>query len=358
LYFEAPMDPLSAVCSSLSVKELIQGKLYLPNPSWGILFPAGRPGFRFGVSLKGSCWLSVANVDTPVQIQEGDCYLIGIGQPYRIATAPEAEALDLHDLLTRGAAIQTAPSDIATPEKSQRGSTMTGAGFVFDEDNMSPVLDQLPPMIHFRADSPTAHALRSLLSILAYEAVGSKPGAVLAVDHLARIFFVHMLRGFMAYEKHFNNRLGAFADTKISAVLSLMHCDSNRPWTVAELAAAVGMSRSSFALRFKTVVGSAPLDYWLQWRMRRASQWLANGDRTVSSIAFALGYESERNFARAFKRVMGHTPTWYRKVNRPLFEAAIHRLAATDLTGNVDARSCPSCHEPMRAQNSREERLL
>jgi AraC-like DNA-binding protein len=103
-----------------------------------------------------------------------------------------------------------------------------------------------------------------------------------------------------------------------------MHFDSNRQLTVAELTAAVGMSRSSFALRFKTLVGSAPLDYWLQWRMRRTGQLLANGNRTVSSVAFALGYESERSFGRAFKRVMGHTLTWHKKA--PLFlEAAIHR---------------------------------
>jgi AraC-like DNA-binding protein len=351
------MDPLSAVCSTLNVKELTQGKLHLPNSSWGIRFPA-QPEFTFGVSLKGSYWLSVANVDTPVQIKEGDCYFIGFGLSYRKATVPEAEPRDFRDLLTRGDATITAAADIASVRENKRGNTMWGAGFAFDAGNVHPLFDQLPPLIHFCADSQTAHLLRSILSVLAYEAVGSKPGATLAVDHLARILFVHILRDCIACEEHLHNSLGALADAKISAALSLMHFDINRHWTVAELAAAVGMSRSSFALRFKTVVGSAPLDYWLQWRMRRAGQWLANGDRTVSSIAFALGYESERNFARAFKRVMGHTPTWYRKANRPSIEAVIHRLDATDLTGNVDARSCPSCHDPMRSHNSREEPLL
>jgi AraC-like DNA-binding protein len=309
------MDPLSAVCSTLSVKELTQGKLYLSNPSWSIRFPA-QPEFTFGVSLKGSYWLSVANVDTPVQIKEGDCYFIGTGVSYRKATAPKVEA-GFGDRLTRDAAIYTAPADIPFLTQKNRGSMMMGAGFVFDEDNVPPLFDQLPPLIHFCADSQIAYVLRSLLDVLACEAVGSKPGATLAVDHLARILFVNTLRGYMACEKHLQNSLRALADTKISTALSLMHVDINRHWTVAELAAAVGMSRSSFALRFKTAVGSAPLDYWLRWRMRRASQWLANGDRAVSSVAFALGYESEGNFARAFKRVMGHTPTWYRKANRP-----------------------------------------
>ena len=40
-----------------------------------------------------------------------------------------------------------------------------------------------------------------------------------------------------------------------------MHGDLARNWTVASLATAVTMSRSSFALRFKTTVGIAPADY-------------------------------------------------------------------------------------------------
>jgi len=309
--FDAPMDPLSAVCSSLNVKKLSQGKLYVPNSPWGIRFPA-QPEFQFGVSLKGSYWLSVAN-DTPVQINEGDCYCVGIGQSYRKASAPEAEAHDYHDFLTRGAATYTAITDTETVGKNERGNTMMGTGFVFDEDNVRPLFDQLPPIIHFRAGSQTAYVLRSLLNLLANEVVESKPGAALVVDHLTRILFVNTMRGYVACEEHPHGRLGAFADTKISAALSLMHFDMNRRWTVAELATSVGMSRSSFALRFKTLIGVAPLDYWLQGRMRRASQLLANGRRTVSSVAFALGYESERSFVRAFKRVMGHTPTWYQK---------------------------------------------
>jgi AraC-like DNA-binding protein len=310
------MDAISAVCSSLSVKELIQGKLHLPNSPWGIRYQA-RPEFVLGASLKGSYWLSVANVDTPVEIKEGDCYFIGIGLSYQKTTAPEAEVTDYRDYLTRGSAIYTAAGDSQTRRRNTRGNIMMGARFGFEEHNARPLFDQLPPMIHFRADSQTAYVLRCLLSILGYEAVGSKPGAALAIDHLARILFVHTLRGYVASEKHPDSRLHAFADTKISAALSLMHRDINRKWTVAELAAAVGMSRSSFALRFKTLVGVAPLDYWLRWRMRRASKLLASSNRTVSSVAFAWGYESERSFGRAFKRVMGHTPTWYREANRP-----------------------------------------
>ena len=87
-----------------------------------------------------------------------------------------------------------------------------------------------------------------------------------------------------------------------------------------DLAATVGMSRSSFALRFKMLIGLSPLDYWLQVRMRRAGQLLRNSSKTVSSVAYAWGYESEKSFGKAFKRVMGSPPTSYRKTS------AAHRI--------------------------------
>jgi AraC-like DNA-binding protein len=43
--------------------------------------------------------------------------------------------------------------------------------------------------------------------------------------------------------------------------------------------------------------------------MHRADHALRNSKRTVSSVAFAWGYESEKSFGKAFKRVKGCAPT-------------------------------------------------
>ena len=72
------------------------------------------------------------------------------------------------------------------------------------------------------------------------------------------------------------------------------------------------MSRSSFALRFKTLVGLPPLDYLLHWRIRSAAEVLRAGERTVASVAAEWGYASESAFSNAFKRVTGQPPARYR----------------------------------------------
>ncbi|MGP4014391.1 helix-turn-helix domain-containing protein [Saccharopolyspora sp. 5N708] len=72
------------------------------------------------------------------------------------------------------------------------------------------------------------------------------------------------------------------------------------------------MSRSNFALRFKTLVGVPPLDYLARWRMQSAIRTVRSTDRTIASIAGEFGYASEAAFSNAFKRITGHPPTHYR----------------------------------------------
>lgn len=164
----------------------------------------------------------------------------------------------------------------------------------------------------------TGTVLRSVLSVLAYEAKESRAGNQLVIDSLARILFVEVLRLCVAHEDSQKGWLGALVDTKIGAALAVMHRDVTKRLTLSHIATAVGMSRSSFALRFKVLVGQSPLDYRLQLNMQRAAQLLRNTSKTVSCVAYELGYDSEKSFGKAFKRVMGCPPTSYRETDTEL----------------------------------------
>ena len=97
----------------------------------------------------------------------------------------------------------------------------------------------------------------------------------------------------------------------MSAAITAMHDDPARRWTVQALADCAGMSRTTFALRFKQTVGKAPMDYLTQWRMPLAGNRLTTAGECVSVIARSLSYESESAFSTAFKRVMGCSPQRY-----------------------------------------------
>ncbi len=105
--------------------------------------------------------------------------------------------------------------------------------------------------------------------------------------------------------------LFALADPQMAAAIGAMHADPGAHWTLQALAGRAGMSRSSFAQKFKAAVGSSPMDYLTRWRMLLAGDRLANGAEPVSVIALSLGYDSESAFSTAFKRVMGCPPRRY-----------------------------------------------
>ena len=105
--------------------------------------------------------------------------------------------------------------------------------------------------------------------------------------------------------------LFALADQQMSVAISSMHDDPAHGWTLQKLAARAGMSRSTFALKFKATVGTSPIEYLTRWRMLLAGDKLANSSDPISVIAPSLGYESESAFSTAFKRVMGCSPRQY-----------------------------------------------
>lgn len=95
--------------------------------------------------------------------------------------------------------------------------------------------------------------------------------------------------------------LRAISDKQLHPALRLMHSEPGRPWQLEELAKAAAMSRTTFALHFKTVAGVAPLTYLTQWRMRLAERALREENIPVSVLAHSLGYTSESAFSNAFK---------------------------------------------------------
>ena len=79
------------------------------------------------------------------------------------------------------------------------------------------------------------------------------------------------------------------------------------------LAHEVGLSRSALAERFTHLVGQPPMQYLANWRMQLAANYLVSGNDSVAAIAERVGYESEAAFSRAFKKMVGTSPSQWRK---------------------------------------------
>jgi AraC-like DNA-binding protein len=175
------------------------------------------------------------------------------------------------------------------------------------------LLELLPPIVHIRKESDKA-AIRWSLERLMQELREPQPGGILVAQHLAYMMLVQALRLHLAEGlKGGVGWLFALADKQMSAAINSMHDDPAHGWTLQKLAERAGMSRSTFALKFKETVGATPMEYLTRWRMLLAGDKLTNSSDPVSVIARSLGYESESAFSTAFRRVMGCSPRQYKR---------------------------------------------
>jgi transcriptional regulator GlxA family with amidase domain len=55
-----------------------------------------------------------------------------------------------------------------------------------------------------------------------------------------------------------------------------------------------------------------PIRYLTYWRLQAAKEKMREGRRSIAQIAFAVGYESEEAFSRAFKREFDIPPARWR----------------------------------------------
>jgi AraC-like DNA-binding protein len=296
-------DPLSDMLTLLNARCVMSGGLIAGGP-WALRFP--RPNrIKITSVAKGACWL-VLDGQAPLRVEAGDVLLMNGKHSFVIATDLNLE-----------------PADAVTVFADKKGNLARhgegddffylGGHVALDHSGVDLLLDVLPPVIHVRAGLAEATVLRWLLDQLIREMASERPGGMLARSQLAQLMFVQVLRAHIdAAEPMTSGWLRAIGDERIAPALRLMHADPARAWQLGELAKAVGMSRTSFALRFKTIAGVAPLAYLLGWRMRLAERALRDGTTPVSLLALSLGYTSESAFSNAFKRMTGVAPKRYR----------------------------------------------
>lgn len=84
-------------------------------------------------------------------------------------------------------------------------------------------------------------------------------------------------------------------------------------YTIEELSSKFHINQTTLKAVFKTVFGQSVAAYMKEYRIKRAMEYLIQSDKTISEIAYEVGYESQSKFTQAFKSVTGVLPKDYRK---------------------------------------------
>jgi AraC-like DNA-binding protein len=197
------------------------------------------------------------------------------------------------------------------------GGAMTQilCGYLGSDAAFSPLLTGLPRMLKLDVRTTASGAwIESSFRFAASEIAAGRPGSTTLIAKLSELLFVEAVSQFVAsLPAERRGWLSGLRDPQIGRSLALLHARATEEWTSGSLAREVGMSRSAFAERFTSLVGQPPMQYLAQWRMHIAAQQLREGRSSVAQIGFAIGYDSEAAFSRAFKRQFGASPGVWRK---------------------------------------------
>jgi len=84
--------------------------------------------------------------------------------------------------------------------------------------------------------------------------------------------------------------------------------------TLADMAAATGLTRMHFAAQFRASTGMRPHDFVLQRRIERAQELLSNPELALVDVALSVGFQTQAHFTTVFKRFAGRTPHRWRRL--------------------------------------------
>jgi AraC-like DNA-binding protein len=267
----------------------------------------------------GSCWGGLVD-ETPVRLEAGDVLVLPRGDAYFISTAPDMRRrADLSAEITflRDMAAGRLPFVVKDGGGGAEGVRLVCGFLGCDLRPFNPLLATLPRLLHVRGvcGSPGDPAGR-LVELALAESRERKAGGECIRLRLSELMFVEVVRGYLAsLPADHTGWLAGLRDPTVARALALLHERPDQPWTLADLARDVGLSRSALADRFTHFVGLPPMQYLTQWRMQVAARLLSDGVAKVSAVGRDVGYDSEAAFSRAFKKVTGVPPARWRGVH-------------------------------------------
>lgn len=310
------MDGLSEVLSICRAQRAVTARFDLGAP-WA-LRSAGVSGAMIRMARGAPFWLLMAG-RPPLQVVPGDLLLLPLGAPHVIASDPAVVPVPFSRLIKQHAVgpLDENPLVFAHGGRGPR-TDLYSAQVWFSAYARHAVLSLLPPLLHVRAQGrPLDLNLAATLQALVLETLDRRPGWRAAAVRMGELLLIHLVREHLAASGDAAagapGWLRGLADPSLARSLNALHRAPEAAWTVERLAAEAGMSRSRFSERFRQQVGATPIGYLTAHRMALAAEQLEAGGQPLARIAEQAGYDSDKVFARAFRRWSGLTPTAWLK---------------------------------------------
>ncbi|HEY9026620.1 MAG TPA: AraC family transcriptional regulator [Burkholderiaceae bacterium] len=253
------------------------------------------------VVLEGGCRVTIDGQE-PLELAAGDFTLIPAAWNVTVASLVEPPAgRDTPDPVPIGPGeFRIGPMDGAVDLRMVAGHCSFGSR------DASLLVSLLPKFVHVRGD----RRLATLVDLVREESRAQRPAREVVLARLLEVLLIEALRSTAGTDAS-PGLVRGLADPRLAIAIRGMHAHPTRAWTVADLAKAAALSRSTFFERFSREVGVAPMEYLLAWRMALAKDLLLRNAGRMAEIAERVGYGSASTFSVAFTRHVGQAPSQY-----------------------------------------------
>jgi len=303
-------DGLSQLLLRLTVSSTVYCLSHMTSP-WGFKV-AARSSPAFHLMTAGGAWLEVEGQKEAIRISAGDLVILPRGEAHTVRDSRNSPVQWLDSILAETPPVNGRLNHGGGGEHSE----LLCGGFAVDQLTGRPLLEALPTVVHLRGSEGRAPEwLVGLIRMIATEMAASGPGSEAVVTRLTDALLAQALRRCLLEVDRSGGKSTAVTDPNIARALRLVREHPDRPWTVPQMAAAVSMSRSAFADRFRVATGETPMQHLTRYRMARAAEYLRASKAGIREIARLTGYDSEVSVTKAFRRHFGIPPGAYRKAN-------------------------------------------
>jgi AraC-like DNA-binding protein len=164
-----------------------------------------------------------------------------------------------------------------------------------ERDGQLPIARANSPVLAKFDATSLEHAIQGL-----HQECLTQPGSPL-IEHWVSLVHAYVLR--FAVPVSF--------DARLWRVWEQVAEELQRPWTIGQLARECHVSEKQFQRLCRRELGRNPQQHLMWLRMRKAAELLTQGNKKISAVAIAVGYQNPFVFSSTFKRIMGWSPSDY-----------------------------------------------
>ena len=254
--------------------------------------------------ISGSLYCRVGD-QQPVELHEGQVFLIPRNERHLLGSDLELEAVSARD-------VALPPGDHPLARIIWGGGgeqTRLFCGFLGTLTPINAFLLSLPSLLV--VDTKNSSSGEWMASSIRYASGQASPEII---GRLAELLLLEAIKDYVEQlPSDHSGWLAGLRDPHVSKALTLIHARCAEAWTTEALAREAGLSRSAFADRFTSLIDDPPMRYLARHRMNMAANLLREGRQNAANIAYAVGFNSEAAFNRAFKKEFGVPPGLWRR---------------------------------------------